>query len=112
VLVISPYARRGFVSHRHCSMPSVQKTIYELLGLGALNLEDALAADMSDMFTDRADTDPFVSLASDTRVFDPARARLARPKTKEEARRLREVDNARAIQDEFRKKTVSESGPR
>jgi len=112
VLVISPYARRGFVSHRHCSMGSVQKTIYELLGLGPLNLEDALAADMSDMFTDRADTDPFVSLASDTRVFDPARARFARPKTKEEARRLREVDNARAIQDEFRKKTVSESGPR
>jgi len=88
------------------------KTINELLGLGALNLEDALAADMSDMLTDHADTDPFVSLASDTRVFDPARALFARPKTREEARRLREVDNARAIQDEFRKKTVSESGPR
>jgi hypothetical protein len=101
VLVISPYARRGFVSHRHCSMPSVQKTIYELLGLGALNLEDALAADMSDMFTDRADTGSVRSLASDTRVFDPARARFAKPKTKEEARRLREVDDARAIQDEF-----------
>ena len=109
VLVISPYARRGFISHRHCSMPSVQKTIYELLGLGPLNLEDALAADMSDMFTDRADADPFATLPSDTRVFDPARARVARPKTKEEARRLREVDNARAIQDEFRKKAASES---
>jgi hypothetical protein len=90
-------------------MPSVQKTIYELLGLGPLNLEDALAADMSDMFTDRADADPFATLPSDTRVFDPARARVARPKTKEEARRLREVDNARAIQDEFRKKAAPES---
>ena len=35
VLVISPYARRGFVSHRHSSMPSVQKTIYEAAGAGA-----------------------------------------------------------------------------
>jgi YVTN family beta-propeller protein len=111
VLVISPYARRGFVSHRHCSMPSVQKTIYELLGLGPLNLEDALAADMSDMFTDRPDLDPFNPLPSDTRVFDPAQARFARPKTKEEARRLREADNPREIEAEFREKAKRESGP-
>jgi hypothetical protein len=101
VLVISPYARRGFVSHRHCSMPSVQKTIYELLGLGPLNLEDALAADMSDMFMDHPDLAPFTALPSDTRIFDPARARFAKPKTKEEARKLREVDNPRAIQSDF-----------
>jgi hypothetical protein len=103
VLVISPYARRGMVSHRHCSMGSVQKTIYELLGLGPLNLEDALAADMSDMFPDEPDLAPFTAQPSDTRVFDPARARFAKPKTKEEAQRLREVDNPRAIQDDFRK---------
>jgi hypothetical protein len=111
VLVIGPYARRGFVSHRHCSMPSVQKTIYELLGLGPLNLEDALAADMSDMFTEQADMAPFTPLPSDTRVFDPARARVAKPKTKEEARRLRDVDNSRAIQEEFRKKAAAEGEP-
>jgi hypothetical protein len=109
VLVIGPYARRGFVSHRHCSMPSVQKTVYELLGLGPLNLEDALAADMSDMFTDVPDTTPFTSRPSDTRIFDPAHARTAKPKTKEEARRLREADNSLAIQDEFRTVTVRES---
>ncbi len=101
VLVISPYTRRGFVSHRHCSMSSVQKTIYELLGLGPLNLEDALAADMSDMFTETPDLAPFSWQPSDTRVFDPARARFAKPKTKEEARRLRDADDSRVIQDEF-----------
>ena len=101
VLVIGPYVRRGFVSHRHSSMGSVQKTIYELLGLGPLNLEDALAADMSDMFTDSPDLAPFTFLPSDPRVFDPARARFAKPKTKEEARKLREVDNPRVIQEEF-----------
>jgi YVTN family beta-propeller protein len=114
VLVISPYARRGFISHRHCSMPSVQKTIYELLGLGPLNLEDALAADMSDMFTDSPELAPYTLQPSDTRVFDPARARFAKPKTKEEARRLREMDDPRVIKDEFRKKAErdSETGPR
>ncbi len=110
VLVISPYVRRGFVSHRHCSMPSVQKTIYELLGLGPLNLEDGLAADMSDMFTDSPDLEPFTLRASDSRVFDPSRARFAKPKTKEEARKLREMDNSRDIQDEFRKKAERENG--
>ena len=48
---MSPYVRKGFLSHRHSSMGSIQKTIYELLGLGPLNLEDALASDLSDMFT-------------------------------------------------------------
>jgi YVTN family beta-propeller protein len=107
VLVISPYARRGFVSHRHCSMASVQKTIYELLGAGALNLEDALAADMSDMFADTPDPAPFNALPSDPRVFDPARAKIARPKTKQEARKLREMDNPRVIRDELDRAAAS-----
>jgi hypothetical protein len=90
-------------------MTSVQKTIYELLGLGPLNLEDALAADMSDMFTGNPDPTPFTSLPSDTRVFDPVHARFAKPKSKEEARRLREVDNPRVIQEEFRTKAQGEN---
>jgi YVTN family beta-propeller protein len=109
VLVMSPYVRRGFVSHRHCSMASVQKTIYEMLGIGPLNLEDALAADMSDMFSDTPDLAPFTTEPSDKRVFDPALARIAKPKTKAEARRLREVDNPREIRDELRKKAERES---
>ena len=108
VLVISPYVRSGFVSHRHCSMASVQKTIYELLGVGPLNLEDALAADMSDMFAETPDLTPFSAEASDTRIFDPAWARFAKPKTKAEARRLREMDNSREIQAEFREKAERE----
>jgi hypothetical protein len=84
-------------------MASVQKTIYEMLGIGPLNLEDALAADMSDMFSDTPDLTPFTTIASDTRIFDPALARIAKPKTKAEARKLREMDNPREIQDELRK---------
>ncbi len=109
VLAIGPWMRRGFVSHRHYSMPSVQKTMYELLGLGSLNLEDALAADMSDMFSETPDLAPFTVLPSDNRIFDPARARFAKPKTKEEARRLRDMDDPEAIQEEFRKRAEQES---
>ena len=103
VLVISPYVKSGFVSHRHCSMASVQKTIYELLGVGPLNLEDALAADMSDMFTDTPELAPFRAEESDKRIFDPALARFAKPKTKAEALKLRDMDNPKEIQAEFRK---------
>ena len=101
VLVMSPYVRSGFISHRHCSMPSVQKTIYELLGVGSLNLEDALAADMSDMFNTNADVSPYTAKASDTRIFDPARARFARPKNKAETAALRDMDDPVVIQGEF-----------
>ncbi|HLK19723.1 MAG TPA: beta-propeller fold lactonase family protein, partial [Bryobacteraceae bacterium] len=107
VLVISPYARKGFISHRHCSMASVQKTIYELLEAGPLNLEDALAADMSDVFSDTPDPTPFTALPSDRRIFDPALARFAKPKTKAEARKLLEVDNPRVIQEELRRSAQS-----
>ncbi len=62
-------------------MPT-RESIYELLGLGPLNLEDALAADMSDMFTSTPDPAPFVAQASGKRVFDPTRARFAKPKNK------------------------------
>jgi YVTN family beta-propeller protein len=101
LLVMSPYVRSGLISHRHCSMPSVQKTIYELLGVGPLNLEDALAADMSDMFTSTPDLSPFSAEGADARIFDPVRARFAHPKTRAEAQRLRDMDDPAAIQGEF-----------
>jgi YVTN family beta-propeller protein len=106
VLVISPYVRRGYVSHRHTSMASVQKTIYELLQLGPLNLEDALSADMSDMFMDKPDLSPFTFVPPDTRIFEPARARLAHPKTAGERARLLDMDDADEISREFRQNAI------
>lgn len=104
LLAISPWVRPGYVSHRHTSMPSIQKTMYELLGLGPLNLEDALAADLSDMFADTPDLAPFSFKPSDARVFYPARARVARPKTEAEAHALVDIDDARQIRADFHKK--------
>ncbi len=97
MLAISPWVRPGMISHRHTSMGSLQKTAYQLLGLGPLNLEDALAANLSDMFTSTPDLRPFTAVPADTRVFDPARARLARPATAEQARELLDMDDPEAI---------------
>lgn len=99
MLAISPYIRPGTISHRHTSMGSLQKTAYALLGIGPLNLEDALAADLGDMFQATPDLRPYDAVAPDLRVFDPAKAKLARPKNATEARALLDCDDA----DEIRK---------
>jgi hypothetical protein len=104
LLVISPYVHHGYISHRHSSMGSIQRTIYELLGLGPLNLEDALAADLGDMFTSEPDLAPYTALPTDPRVFDPALARIARPKTAKEKADLADIDDSQKIRKNFQKK--------
>ena len=52
LVVASPWVRAGVVSHGHVSMGSITRTIDELLGLPAMNLEDALAGEMVDVFAD------------------------------------------------------------
>jgi YVTN family beta-propeller protein len=104
LLVISPHVRKGFLSHRHSSMGSIQKTIYQLLGLGPLNLEDALAPDLSDMFATEPSLEPYTALPTDPRVFDPARARIARPKTAKEKADLADIDDSQKIRKSFNSK--------
>ncbi len=71
VLAISPYARRGGISHDHGSIMSIIKTIYLIFGLGPNNQFDALATDLSDLFTSKADFTPYKHVPSDPRVFKP-----------------------------------------
>ena len=98
LLVASPWVTPGSVSHEHSSMGSITRTIDELLGVGAMNLEDALAGELSGIFTATPHLEPFTVVASDSRVFDPAKAKIARPKTKQEAAELKDMDDAPAIQ--------------
>ena len=101
LLVASPWVIRGAVSHQHISMGSITRTIDELLGLGPLNLEDALAGEISGVFDSQPHLQPFIVRPADARVFVPAKARFARPKTKAEAAALRDVDDADAIRKEM-----------
>ncbi len=71
VLAIGPYAKRGYVSHRHTSIMSILRSIYQVFGLGPNNMFDALSADLSDMFTSKPDYRPYTFLPSDPRVFKP-----------------------------------------
>jgi hypothetical protein len=84
-------------------MGSITRTIDELLGLGPLNLEDALAGDIIGIFDTEPHAEPFATLPPDPHVFDPAKARFAKPKTKEEAAALRDVDDADKIRREIEK---------
>jgi YVTN family beta-propeller protein len=106
LLVASPWVKPGSVSHEHTSMGSITRTIDELLGVGAMNLEDALAGEMTGIFDTQLHLEPFAWLPSDTRAFDPAKAKFAKPKTKEEAAALRDMDDA----DEIRKDMEKSAG--
>ena len=74
-LGIGPYFKRNYVSHMNASFPAMLKTSFRLLGLPPLNLFDASAADLMDMFTDQPDFRSYEGLLTDSRLFDPALAR-------------------------------------
>ena len=79
-MIMSPWAKRSFVSAEHTSTASVVKTIELLLGLPMLNQADATANDLLDMFTDTADASAYPLQLSDQRVFDEtAVRRLSEP---------------------------------
>ena len=71
VLCISPWAKRGYVSHEHTSIMSIIKSIYTLSKLGPNNLFDATATDLADLFGTEPDYTPFKFVPADPRVFKP-----------------------------------------
>jgi YVTN family beta-propeller protein len=101
LLVASPWVHPGAVSHEHSSMGSIIRTIDELLGLGPLNLEDALAGQIRSVFDDHPHLGAYHVRAADLRIFNPAKARLARPKSAKEARELRDIDDSTQIHKEM-----------
>ncbi len=74
LMVVSPYARKNYVSHSHYSFGSIFKTFWNVLGLPYLNQYDAGASDLADMFTDTPDFTPYVAMPVDARIFDPQKA--------------------------------------
>jgi YVTN family beta-propeller protein len=74
LMVISPYAKRNYVSKVHSSFGSIFKTFWNILGLPYLNQYDAAANDFSDCFTATPDFTPYNADAVDLRIFDPKKA--------------------------------------
>lgn len=74
LMVVSPYAKRNYVSHVHYSFGSIFKTFWNILGLPYLNQYDAGATDLADFFTDKPDFAPYRALPVDSRIFEPQKA--------------------------------------
>lgn len=76
LMVISPYAKRGYAMAGHSSISGIMKTIFLLLGAPPLNQFDAAATDLREVFTSRPDFTPYDRLPVDKRLFDPSRVRM------------------------------------
>ena len=75
LLGAGPWFRTDYVSHNNSSFPALLATFYKLLGLPPLNLYDATAGDLLDMFGNVADLTPYEVKAEDSRLFDPQRVK-------------------------------------
>lgn len=74
LMVISPWVKRNYVSHRHYSFGSIFKTFWNILGTPYLNQYDATAMDFGDFFTSKPDCTPYQAVKVDARIFDPQKA--------------------------------------
>jgi YVTN family beta-propeller protein len=71
----SPWIKRKYLDHTNTSFPGLLKTVFRLLGAPPMNIYDATAADLSDVFTQEPDFTPYKLVEEDPRVFQPALAR-------------------------------------
>jgi DNA-binding beta-propeller fold protein YncE len=75
LLGAGPWFRNHYVSHTNSGFPSLLRTVFHLLDLPPLNLYDATASDLSDMFANVPDFTPYEVQPEDMRLFDPDKAR-------------------------------------
>jgi YVTN family beta-propeller protein len=61
-LVISPYSRLKTVNHTYYTQPSMVRTIEQILGMPPMNIQDAIAAPMTDCFRNEPDLTPYIAV--------------------------------------------------
>lgn len=75
LMVISPYAKSGYVSHVHTNFGSILKTLFLIHGLPPLNQYDAFASDLAGCFRmEPANAEPYKALPVNKEIFDPQTA--------------------------------------
>ncbi|MBW8332901.1 MAG: hypothetical protein K0M40_12835 [Prolixibacteraceae bacterium] len=74
LMVISPYAKKNYISKVHYSFGSIFKTFWNVLGMPYLNQYDAAANDFADFFKATPDFTPYNAVPVDARIFDPKKA--------------------------------------
>ena len=75
LMALGPWIKPNYVSHANTSFPGLLKTIFGLLGIPPLNLYDATATPLSDLFTMKPNPAVYQVLPVDQRIFDPATVR-------------------------------------
>jgi len=75
LMVISPWAKPGYISRQHADIAAIHHSLFDLLGLPPLSLYDALASDLSDFWAESPDLAPYTPVPVDPHLFDPAKAR-------------------------------------
>ncbi|MBE0660578.1 MAG: hypothetical protein IH602_22980 [Bryobacteraceae bacterium] len=71
MLAVSPWVKRNYASHVNASFPGLLKTVFRLLGMPPLNLYDAAASDLSDVFTSAPDFRPYKAVRPDPDILIP-----------------------------------------
>jgi hypothetical protein len=61
-MVVSPYSRHGKVVSTEYNQTSMIRTMEQILGLPPMNIEDATAKPMFNVFTDQPNDKPYVAL--------------------------------------------------
>ena len=74
-MAIGPHIKRHYVSRVNSSFPGLLKTIFRTLGIPPLNLFDALASDLADVYSDKVDLTPHTLLPVNAELFDPSKAK-------------------------------------
>lgn len=77
LMAAGPWVKKNYVSHVNTSFPGLLKTIFRLLHVPPLNLFDAAATDLADVFAAKADPTPYELRSVDQRIFDPATAKVS-----------------------------------
>jgi len=74
-MALGPHVKRSYLSRHNASFPGLLKTIFRTLRLGPLNLFDAWATDLADVYTTQPDYTPYKVLPVNAELFDPAKAK-------------------------------------
>ncbi len=75
LMAMGPYVKKGYVSRVNSGFPGLLKTVFRVLGMPPLNLFDAVASDLSGVFTSQPDFTPYKLEQVDARLFVPSEAR-------------------------------------
>ena len=73
LLGAGPWFRSNYVSHTNSSVPALLRTIFRLFDVPPINLYDATAGDLMDMFGAVPDFTAYDVKPEDSRLFDPAK---------------------------------------